>query len=105
VRRAALAAFAMLLAIDEAEACHRYSRWFYPRPQSCRVTALTPRSIRLPRVRINVVLPPHRIATPVSDIPLPDLANIDWGQLPDDDLRGRLLLRVILQGKERKTDE
>jgi hypothetical protein len=96
----------MLVTIDTASACHRFSRWYYPYRQSCRVTALAPRSaLRLPRARINVSLPrpaPPHVRTPPFFvlIPLPDLANIDWGHPPDDDTRGRLLLRVILQGKE-----
>jgi hypothetical protein len=98
----------MLVATDTASACHRFSRWYYPYRQSCRVTALAPRMrFRLPRARINIHLvteatPPHRIATSVPDIPLPDLVDIDWGHPPDEDTRGRLLLRVILQGKEDK---
>jgi hypothetical protein len=108
VRRAVIAALAMLVATDDAGACHRYRDWRYPRPQTCRVTALAPRvRFRFPRARINIHLvteatPPHRIATPIPDIPLPDLVDIDWGHPPDEDTRGRLLLRVILQGKEDK---
>lgn len=97
MRRAIIAALAMLVAIDTASACHRFSRWYYPYRQTCRVTALAPASIRS-RARIDVALPVPR---PIG-IPLPDLTNIDWGQLPDDELRGRLLLRVILNGKEDK---
>jgi hypothetical protein len=106
--RRAISAIVLLLATDEARAaCHRYSVWKYPRPQTCRVTALAPRSaLPVSRARINVSLnrpAPHRIVTPAPAILLlPSLTNIDWGQLPDDELRGRLLLRVILQGKESK---
>lgn len=108
MRRAICAAIVMMLAVDTADACHHYSRWFYPRRQSCRVTALAPRSaMRLPRVRIKIGLTarlplPHRVATPVPEILLPDLANIEWGKLPDDEALGRLMLRVILTGKEDK---
>jgi len=104
MRRAALAVIAITLATDSADACHHYQRWYYPRPQSCRVTALAPKSaFRLPRARIDVSLraaPPARPVSPVPAISIPSLTDIDWGRAPDDELRGRLLLRVILQGKE-----
>jgi hypothetical protein len=105
MRRAALAApFVLLMAVDTADACHRFRVWNYPTRQTCRVTALAPKSaFRLPRAKINVSLnmPTRPVVLPPA-IPLPDLANIEWGQLPDDELRGRLLLRVILQSKDSK---
>jgi hypothetical protein len=105
VRRAAIVAALLLMAMDSADACHRYQRWYYPYPQNCRMTALAPKSrFRLPRARIDISLKmPARPVVPLPpDIPLPDLANIEWGQFPDDELRGRLLLRVLLQGKDNK---
>jgi hypothetical protein len=103
MRRAALAVIVIALATDSADACHHYRVWLYPQPQSCRMTALAPRSaIRLPRARIDVSLkaaPPARPVSPPA-ISIPSLTDIDWGRAPDDELRGRLLLRVILQGKE-----
>lgn len=74
-------------------ACHKFSVWKYPWPQRCKVTALAPPTIRS-RARIAVVLPAPR------EIPLPSLIDIEWGHAPDDELRGRLLLRIILQAKE-----
>jgi hypothetical protein len=99
MKRAAIAVIAITLALEPAAAakCHHFSIWKYPWRQSCRMTALAPSSIRS-RARINVILPVPR---PI-EIPLPDLTNIDWGQLPDDDARGRLMLRATLQGKEDK---
>lgn len=99
MKRGALAAIVMLGAIDSAGA-HCYSVWRYPRPQHCGATALA-RAIRLPRERIDV-MPPSlmRGVDMTPEIPLPSLTEIDWGQPPDDDTRGRLLLRVIMQGRE-----
>jgi hypothetical protein len=97
--RAATVVLIVLLAVEPAAAskCHHFSIWNYPRRQTCRVTALAPASIRS-RARISVALPVPR---PI-DIPLPDLVNIDWGQPPNDETRGRLMLRTMLQGKEDK---
>lgn len=108
MRRAAIVAAVLLLAMDTAaSACHRFRVWNYPTPQQCRVTALTPRSaIRLPRTRINVRLVQTRlparplVPTPVIEIPIPSLADIDWGQPPDDDERGRLMLRGLLRKED-----
>jgi hypothetical protein len=103
MRRAVLAVIAITLASESAGA-HCYRIWNYPRPQHCRATALAPKSaFRLSRARIEVSLkaaPPARPVTPAPEMRLPSLADIDWGHRPDDELRGRLLLRVILQGKE-----
>jgi hypothetical protein len=41
-----IAAVIILLGATPAEACHRYSRWYYPTPQQCRFNAYAPR-IRL----------------------------------------------------------
>ena len=103
-RVAAIVPIVLTLATDSATACHRFHYWAYHRPQSCRVTALAPRSaVRLPNARIDIALPaPRHIAPPAQEFSLPDLTDIEWGSPPDDELRGRLLLRVILQGKESK---
>jgi hypothetical protein len=104
MRRAALAVIVIALATDSADACHRFHRWSYPWPQSCRATALAPKSaFRLPRAKIDVSLraaPPARPVSPPA-ISIPSLTDIDWGRAPDDELRGRLLLRVILEGKNK----
>jgi hypothetical protein len=34
-----------------------------------------------------------------SNIPLPDLQNVDWGQPGDDQLRGLALLRALRDGR------
>lgn len=111
MRRALGVLIVMLLAIDTADACHHYSIWHYPQAQSCgfaphRVTALAPRAVRLPQRRINVsVISDQRLVhRPVEtpEIALPSLADIEWGHLADDDVRGRILLRAILQEKERE---
>lgn len=85
----------IVLALATPAQAHCYSIWHYPWRQSCGATALAPPMIRS-RARIAVVLPAPR---PI-EIPLPSLTDIDWGQLPDDELRGRLMLRATLQGKE-----
>jgi hypothetical protein len=86
-----------------AWACHKFSIWRYPRPQLCHATALAPRSaLRLPHARIDVSLippSPRRVETPALEFSLPSLSDIVWGSPPDDELRGKLLLRVLLQGK------
>jgi hypothetical protein len=103
MRRAALAVIAITLATDADAHCYRI--WRYPTPQHCKATALVgPKSaFRLPHAKIDVSLraaPPARPVSPVPEISIPSLTDIDWGRAPDDELRGRLLLRVILQGKE-----
>ena len=93
--QAVMLAFVLWAIFSPAFACHKFSVWKYPWPQSCRVTALAPPMIRS-RARLELVLPAPR------EILLPSLTDIDWGHGPDDELRARLMLRVILQGKDDK---
>lgn len=104
-RAAAIVPIVLTLATDSATACHRFHYWAYHRPQSCRVTALAPRSaVRLPHTRIDVNLaaPTRSIMPPPVEFSLPSLTDIEWGAPPDDETHGKLLLRVLLQGKESK---
>ena len=91
--RAALVLALAALAVP-AEA-HCYSRWYYPWPQKCGAKRMLDERARVWSVEI-VAMPPER------EISLPDLLDIDWGHGPDDELRGRLLLRATLQRKDDK---
>lgn len=89
VRGLSLALAVLTSAPAEAAACHRYSRWYYPWPQTCRVKApLAYARASRPLVKA-VVEPPDR------DIPLPALARDDClGGEADETTRGRLMLRA-----------
>jgi len=95
MRLGTLAALLLLMLPIDSAAAHCYSVWRYPRPQHCHATALA-RAIRLPNAKINIALPAPR----APEIALPLLSDIVWGEPPDDELRGKLLLRVLLQAKE-----
>jgi hypothetical protein len=100
-----LVAFVVLFAPSDAEACHRYHVWKYPKPQHCAVALA--RDVRLPHKRIEVGLvepkaalgadqgeasrspaPPHPLALPALDFTPADEA--------DEYTRSRLLLRFML---------
>jgi hypothetical protein len=103
VRPLALAAIVFLLGTNSAAQARCFSVWRYPWPQHCHATALAPRSaIRITNARIDVALPALRHTAPAVEFSLPNLTDIEWGQPPDDELRGKLLLRVLLQAKESK---
>lgn len=97
MRAAAIVLIVLLAALEPAAAakCHHFSIWKYPWRQSCRMTALAPPAIRS-RSRIDVIVPATR------EIPLPSLTDIDWGHPLDDEQRGRVMLRIMLQGKDDK---
>jgi hypothetical protein len=78
----------------EAAACHRYSHWYYPWRQSCRVHQVSSEFIRRPAVgreKAVIQLPPE------PEIPLPSLARaeVDGGEA-DEASRRALLLRVAV---------
>lgn len=83
--RAVTAALLIALWPLPAHACHLYSVWHYPFRQRCPAPPA-------PHPR------PHRPPSPAS-IPLPALAGIDWGQPPDDETLGRLMLRAKMEGQ------
>ena len=73
----------LLTLVQPGSACHRYSRWHYPRPQPCNV---------------NGVLPPVAVGKlPRPGMPLPDLTPIGAGEDADEATRARLLLRAALE--------
>lgn len=78
MKRAIIAVISVLpigLFCTDAYACHKFSRWRYPWPQSCRtVIAYVPKPVARP-----VVL----------DIPIPDL-SADWGGTMDTELELQL---------------
>lgn len=87
--RAAIVATVILTSNPAWAGCHRFSIWHYPWRQTCRVTPIIPVAFEAP-------LPEPR---PI-EIPIPSLTDIDWGSPPDDDTRGRLMLRTTLQPKD-----
>ena len=90
-------ALAIALLPAPAEACHRFSVWKYPWRQSCGF-------IPIPKIGIDK-RSPLRVArnlaptTSWPEIPLPALEPIDWGQEADDEARGRIELRALLEAK------
>jgi hypothetical protein len=74
----------LLLLVAPASACRHYSIWGFPWAQRCSVS--TP-------VRAVPVTPTPPVDT---DMPLPDLTAVIWGDDPNEDTRGRLLLRAAL---------
>ena len=79
---------ALVLVTQPAQACRHYSRWYYPYPQHC--YGLAARAPATP-----AVLPPKRN----DDIPLPGLDFVPVDE-PDDETRGRILLRAALGGRQ-----
>ena len=93
-----IALAAALLAASEptsAAACHRYSVWRYPWPQSCGVSSTIARQAarRAPKVGHNDV-----VAKNPPAMPLPSLAQADLaGGEADEPTRARVLLRAALE--------
>ena len=80
--------------ITATQACHRFSRWLYPWPQRCV-------SASLQRVSALTQLPPERIRDEPkqSEIPLPDLGDIVWGEIGPEELRAIALLRELYNAR------
>jgi hypothetical protein len=76
-----------------AEACHRFSVWKYPWPQRCGLAPTTIARHAARRAAPKLIFPPSQEVA----IPLPTLEAIDWGAVADDDARGRLELKAILE--------
>ena len=53
----------LLLLATPAEACHKFSRWYYPYPQRCIITASVMPPIRSEEIQINPdsIFPPEAI--------------------------------------------
>ncbi len=82
-----------------AEACHRFSVWKYPWAQRCGVIPKT-----VPKIGIGKQTPlrvARNLATTSSppEITLPSLLTIDWGETADDEARGRMELKALLEAK------
>jgi hypothetical protein len=75
----------MLATVAPASACRHYSIWGFPWAQRCSVS--TP-------IRALSVTPTPPVRD--TDMPLPSLTPVVWGDAPDEDTRGRLLLRAAL---------
>ena len=88
-------ALAIALLPAPAEACHRFSVWKYPWAQRCGVIPKT-----VPKIGIGKQ-PPLRGARNLArpELPLPSRLTIDWGQTADDDARGRMELKALLEAK------
>jgi hypothetical protein len=78
-------ALLMLATVAPAAACRHYPIWGFPWTQRCTVS--TP-------VHAVPVAPTPPIRD--TDMPLPALTPVDWGDNLDEDTRGRLLLHAAL---------
>jgi hypothetical protein len=73
MRAVMIGAILSLLGITEVEAaCHKYSRWYYPFPQRCRIIAA---NYEVPTKPTDPPLPPIP-DSPNYDIPIPDMAGV-----------------------------
>jgi hypothetical protein len=81
------------LGASDAQACHRFSRWYYPWRQQCGTTAYRPIAYK------RVYEPPQLPAPPVKDIEIP-LPDLEFSPCPpaSDEATGRILLRATLEG-------
>lgn len=80
--------FSMSCSPSAVAACHKYSIWRYPWPQTCGTKHLAYQA------NVSFPLPPERDA----DMALPDLPLI-WLNTsePDDETRGKLMLLGVLR--------
>ena len=72
------------LAEPAAAACRRFSIWHYSFPQPCPIAGPEARAATMP---------------PAPDIPLPDLTEINWGEIGDGRLVAIGKLRVLGSGR------
>jgi hypothetical protein len=93
MRAVLIGAFIVAMGTNDAEACHRFSRWYYPFPQRCDTRPL--RHDLVYRVPSDAPLPPvvPREDEETTEIPLPDLAGV-WEPLED--------YKELKEGLERK---
>ena len=93
--RAGLAVMIPLILVSPAQACRLHSIWNYPWKERCPVTRFV--------ARVPAAERPHRPPSQRIDvwIPLPDLANIDWGEPAqlDEETLGRLMLRAKMEDR------
>ena len=69
---------------EPAAACRRFSIWHYSFPQPCPIARLEAQAATMP---------------PAPDIPLPDLTEINWGEIGDGRLTAIGKLRVLSSGR------
>jgi hypothetical protein len=99
VMKLLISAVCLTLVAQPAQACHRYSRWYYPYPQKCgatRYAAITPEPVARPRPFIPEALPelPHEKTIPSAIIP--DLPST-WEEIQRQD--GIEQIRKIMDNK------
>jgi hypothetical protein len=78
-----------------AQACRLHAIWHYPFRQRCPVVyamASRPKPARPPSPVQPAVLRSE------ETIPLPDLGDIEWGHMADEETIGRVLLRAQIEG-------
>ena len=78
--KALLAILVFFALAQPASACRRFSIWHYDFPQPC------------PVGRVEAQAAPAPIA---PDIPLPDLTEINWGEIGDGRLAAIGMLRAL----------
>jgi hypothetical protein len=93
MRAVLIGAFLLSLGATNAEACHRFSRWYYPYPQRCDTRSL--RHDLVYRVTSDPPVPTPREDDVTTDpeIPLPDMAAV-WEPQSD--------FKELQEGLERK---
>ena len=84
-----------------------YSRWYYPYPQNCsRVAGVYARTTRPREVVLPIVYHPvPSVPDRVSEIPLPDMSDINWGGTLDTELelalqRQKAIRQLTLEGNK-----
>jgi hypothetical protein len=96
---ARLAPAAILLFVSPAQAaCHRFSVWHYPTPQRCHGmyrADVSPSGGKSGTRTGGTQVPPP------AYVPLPSLADIDWGKPAelDEATLGRLMLRAKMEDR------
>jgi len=94
MRAVLIGAFLLSLGATNAEACHRFSRWYYPYPQRCDTRPLKHDLVYRVTSDPPSVLPPAKEEEdPPDEIPIPDMAAV-WEPQSD--------FKELQEGLERK---
>jgi hypothetical protein len=84
MRAVLVGALLLSLGATDAEACHRFSRWYYPYPQRCDTRPLKHDLVYRVTGDPPSVLPPIKEdADSEPDIPIPDMAAVWTGDNKD----------------------
>jgi hypothetical protein len=83
MRAVLIGAFLLSLGATNAEACHRFSRWYYPYPQRCDTRPLRRDLVYRVTSDPSSVLPPAKEEEEEPEIPLPDMAAVWTGDNKD----------------------